>query len=342
MLFRAVLFFGSLLPSFLPAAEITAAHFEMAQRYSQTHGGIALRVEQSGRVLFESYAPGSSADTAHRIFSGTKNFVAITALIAEQDGLLDLNEPASKTLTEWQHDRRRSITLDQLLSQTSGLAPGADIIDDAHDQMAAALRVHLLASPGTQFHYGPVGYQAFGEVLKRKLRRQGRSVEGYMRDKLLDPLGIDPPYWKHDDAGNPLMHAGMGLGAEDWAHFGNFVIHEYQGYKKQPVRHELFMRLFTGHQANPAYGLGFWLNRPPPSPRLQKMIDLQPAMDGDQLYPGGPRDLVAALGTGHQRLYIIPSMDLVIVRFSEGNRFSDGDFLSRLLTGRPRPDAHTH
>jgi CubicO group peptidase (beta-lactamase class C family) len=325
-----------------PAAPITAANFELAARYSRTHGGLGLRVQQGGRVVFEDYVPGFSADTPHRIYSGTKNFVAVTALIAEQEGLLDLDELASKTLVEWQHDRRRSITLDQLLSQTSGLSPGADIIGSARDQMEAAVHVHLIDPPGTRFHYGPVGYQAFGEILKRKLRASGRTVEGFMRDRLFDPLDIDIPYWKHDDAGNPLMHAGLALSAEDWAKFGEFVKHEAIYKQKLLVRHQIFARLFTGHHANPAYGISFWLNRPPPSPRLQRMTDLQPAMDGDQLYSGGPSDIYAAFGTSQQRLYVIPSHDLVIVRFGAGSPYSDGDFLSRLLTGHSHPDAHTH
>ena len=100
--------------------------------------------------------------------------------------------------------------------------------------------------------------------------------------------------------------------------------------------------LLTGHKANPAYGMGFWINRPPPDPRLQSIKLLQLAIDGDQLYPGGPKDLIACIGTGKQRLYMIPSLDLVIVRFGCEVPFSDGDFLSRLLTGKPHPDAHTH
>jgi CubicO group peptidase (beta-lactamase class C family) len=324
------------------AAPITAANFALADRYSRAHGGVALRVQQGGRVVFENYADGYSASTPHKIYSGTKNFVAVTALIAQQEGLLDLNEPASKTLTEWRGDRRRTITLDQLLSQTSGLSPGTDIINSAEDQMQAAVSVHLIATPGTQFHYGPVGYQAFGEILKRKLRARDESVQDYMEDKVFDPLDIDIASWKHDDAGNPLMHAGLALSSEEWAKFGEFVKDEILVSKKLLVQPKSFRRLFIGHYANPAYGISFWLNRPPPSPRLQKMTELQPAMDGDQMYSGGPRDLYAAYGTSHQRLYIIPSLDLVIVRFSEGSRFSDGDFLSRLLTGRAHPDIHTH
>ena len=46
-----------------------------------------------------------------------------------------------------------------------------------------------------------------------------------------------------------------------------------------------------------------------------------------------PRDLVACIGSGYQRLYVIPSLDLIVVRHGGGSRFSDGRFL-RLLLGR--------
>jgi CubicO group peptidase (beta-lactamase class C family) len=327
----------------LPADdEITAAHFAAAAHYSGSHGGLALRVEQGGTMIYESYAPGFSASTPHKIYSGTKSFVAVGALIAMQEGLLDLDEKASDTLTEWRGDRRRGITLNQLLSHTSGLDPDGDLIYPARDQLAAAVGVHLIDPPGSRFHYGAVGYQAFGEILRRKLRAKDRSVEGWLREKVFDPLDIDIDDWKHDDAGNPLIHSGISLSAEEWAKFGEFIIRVRKGEPNQLITNQSLALLLTGHKANPAYGMGFWLNRPPPVPRLQPISILQLAIDGDQLYPGGPTDLVAAIGSEKQRLYIIPSLDLVVVRFGCETAFSDGDFLSRLLTGRPRPDAHTH
>ncbi len=322
--------------------EITAARFASAAQYSRSHGGLALRVEQGGTVIDESYAPGFSASTFHKIYSGTKSFVAVAALIAMQEGLLTLDEKACDTLTEWRGDRRRAITLDQLLSHTSGLDPDGDLIYRARDQLAAAVGVHLVEPPGARFHYGAVGYQAFGEILRRKLRPRDRSVESWLRDELFDPLDIDIADWKHDDAGNPLLHSGLSLSAEEWAKFGEFINRVRAGKPKQVVTGQALALLLTGHRANPAYGMGFWLNRPPPVPRLQPISVLQLAIDGDQLYPGGPRDLVAALGSEKQRLYMIPSLDLVVVRFGRETAFSDGDFLSRLLTGRPQPDAHSH
>lgn len=311
-----------------------------AATYSRVHGGEVLYIEQAGRLVFEDYISGFSASTPHKIYSGTKNFVALTALVAMREGLLILDEKASKTLTEWQHDRRRSITINQLLSQTSGLDPDGDPIYDSRDQLEAAVRTRLIDPPGTRFHYGAAGYQAFGEILKRKLKPLDQTVEGYMKDKVFDPLDIDIADWKHDDAGNPLMHAGLSLTAEQWAKLGNFMCGV--GHNDPVVDPSYLPLLLKGHAANPAYGISFWLNRPQSVPRKQKISDLEPAIDGDQLYPGGPRDLIAALGTGKQRLYIIPSQQLVIVRFSYESRYSDGDFLSRLLTGKPHPDAHTH
>lgn len=327
---------------FLVGDEITPAHFALADHYSRSHGGLALRVEQSGTVLYESYVPGFSASTPHKIYSGTKSFVAVAALIAMQEGLLNLDEKASDTLIEWRGDRRRAITLNQLLSHTSGLDPDGDLIYPARDQLAAAVGVHLIDPPGSRFHYGAVGYQAFGEILRRKLRPKNSSVEDWLRDKVFDPLDIDIADWKHDDAGNPLLHSGLSLSAEEWAKFGEFINRVKTEKQKQLVTSQSLAMLLVGHRANPAYGMGFWLNRPPPVPRLQRISILQLAIDGDQLYPGGPRDLVAAIGSEKQRLYMIPSLDLIVVRFGYETAFSDGDFLSRLLTGQPHPDAHTH
>jgi CubicO group peptidase (beta-lactamase class C family) len=324
------------------ADPITADHFANAAQYSLNHGGLALRVEQDGHVVFESYVRGFSSSTPHRIFSGTKSFVAIGALIAVQEGLLRFDEKACDTLTEWRGDRRRAITINELLSHTSGLDPDGSYIYPYRDQLAAALRVPLIAAPGTQFHYGAVNYQAFGEILRRKLQPQDRSLEGWLKDKVFDPLDIDIAKWKCDDAGNPMVHTGIWLDTEEWAKFGEFINRVRNGEQNQLVTNQGLSLLLTGHTANPAYGLGFWLNRPPPVPRLQKITDLQLAIDGDQLYPGGPRDLVAAIGSEKQRLYMIPSLDLVIVRFGQETAFSDGDFLSRLLTGKAHPDAHTH
>lgn len=342
------IFFSVLLGIFLTQAvhaagpaPLSPANCAKAASYSRAHGGEALRIEQYGKVVYEDYIPGWTAQTPHKIYSGTKSFVAVTAMVLAEKGLFRLDEPASDILTEWKKDARRSITIDELLSQTSGLDPDGDRIYNARDQREAALNVPLISPPGKQFHYGAAGYQAFGEILQRKIGGFGDPVEKSVRRAVLDPFDIKVDGWVKDDAGHVLVHAGMILTAEQFAKFGEALLRP--PHPKDKSRPGLaYPQLFVGHASNPAYGLGFWLNAPQHSPRRQKIDDLQPAIDGDQLYPGGPRDLFAAIGTDKQRLYVIPSQELVIVRFGYRSRFSDGDFLSRLLTGHPHPDKHTH
>jgi CubicO group peptidase (beta-lactamase class C family) len=206
------------------SADVTEAHFANAEHYSATHGGLAVRVEQGGHLLFESYAPGFSASTSHKIYSGTKSFFAVAASVAQQEGLLTLDEKACNTLPEWRNDRRRAITIEELLSHTSGLDPDLAHLYPYRDQLDAALRVPLIDTPGARFHYGGVNYQAFGEILKRKLHARGESLQDFMEDKILDPLDIDVDKWVKDGAGNPLIHSGLLLSAEQWAKFGNFII----------------------------------------------------------------------------------------------------------------------
>lgn len=311
----------------------------LADRYSQDHRGLALVIVQGGQTLCDDHSR-LPADAAWRIYSGTKNFVAIGMLIAAQNGLLSLDEPASQTLSEWRHDARRAITIRQLLNQTSGLDPAAEMIIESRDQMKASVYARLRASPGSQFHYGPSNYQALGEILRRKLASSGESVSDYLHRVIFDPLDIDVAAWAHDDAGNPLLHAGVQLTTDDWVKFGRFLLRGGSVGGRQLVQPAYFGQLFHGTSANPAYGLSFWLNRPEHG--QQPMRDLQPAMDGEQLDAGGPHDIYAAEGSDKQRLYVIPSRDLVIVRFAAGGRFSDQDFLSRLFTGRPHPEAHSH
>lgn len=320
-----------------PASDLNPDWCAKAISYSRAHGGNAVRIEQYGQVVAEDYAPGFSADTPEKIYSGTKSFFAVEAMILEQKGVLRLDEKASDTLTEWKGDARKSITIDQLLSQTSGLSPKGERIYAARDQLAAAVRQPLVDPPGTRFHYGAAGYQAFGEILRRKFAARGKSVETVMTETLLEPYDLEVAFWKRDDAGNVLIHAGMQMTAEEWAKFGNLLTSAAPGPDALG-----FAEMFRGHTANPAYGLGFWLNAPQPRRLRQPMKDLLVASDGDQLYPGGPADLITAMGTGKQRLYVIPSRHLVVVRFAHSAPFSDGDFLSRLLTGKPKPDAHTH
>lgn len=325
----ALLLFNTLLTAGLSAAWSPAPeNFRAAADYSRTRHGFAVLVEQNGHVFFEDYENGSSPKEAHKIYSGTKAFWCVAAMRAASEGLLNFDELAADTLPEWRGDPRKSrITIRQLLNFTAGIDPGFHLhADDMRDRNAVALALPVVAEPGSRFIYGPGQIQIFGEILRRKLaaRRGGETPFRYLQKRVLGPLGLGGVIYKKDALGNPLLATGFQLSARQWARFGETLLRD--GH-------------FSGTTPNPAFGMGIWNNSQAPGGRE---IDIENELDKKWwqqnwanacICRDAPRDLFVSLGSGYQRLFLIPSLDMVIVRQGLDAKFSDGDFL-RLILGR--------
>jgi CubicO group peptidase (beta-lactamase class C family) len=293
-----------------PAAEpFTANSLRSAADYLKDRNGHAMLVYYRDKMVFEEYFNGWSADKPHRLASGTKSFSGAMLAAAVEDGLLTIDEKVADTIVEWKDDQRKSqIKIRQLLSLTSGIYGGS-----TRERSPSYARAVIVAGakfwPGQRFQYGPIPYQIFGELMRRKLAEKNESVEAYLKRRILDPIGLKPSRWVKDEDGNIHLPNGAIMTAREWAKFGLLVQHQGNWQSRQIVPAKLLQECFAGTDANPRYGLTFWLKG------------------------GGaaPDDLVMARGLGTQRLYIIPSLDLVVVQFAETDRFDDENFLQRLL-----------
>lgn len=316
-----------------------------AADYNARLGGVSLLVMRNGKTVFEDYPNGGAPEKGWELASGTKSFWGVVAAVAVKDGILSLDEKAADTLTEWRQDRVKStIKLRQILSLTSGLKPAPIGRPPAY---ADAIASPSIAASGARFDYGPLNYQIFGEILRRKLQRydNGRFATplDYLKARILDPLGVRPTAWKTGADGYPHLPSGAALTARDWARFGEFVRQGAHLNGRAVVDTEAFADNFEGSKVNAAYGLTWWLNKQPSAEALEASRTMQTATDlyshprRDEL----PDDLFMAAGAGNQRLYIIPSRDLVVVRqypkvFELGWRsklraYSDVEFLLALL-----------
>jgi CubicO group peptidase (beta-lactamase class C family) len=329
------LFFATSASAF---AEIQADDCERAAKYSETKRGVSMLVLQNGRTIFERYANGGSARGRWPIFSGTKSFWGIAALAGVHDGLFNLDDPVSDTITEWKSDPRESqITIRQLLNQTDGIE-GASRLQrpSIRDRNAAAIQLPILAEPGSAFIYGPSHLQIFSELLRRKLN--GRPVTRYIEGRVLNRLGLARLKYKKDAQGNPLPATGFELTAREWARLGEVVLGRGKYHGRQIIPANLLNETFVGSQANPSYGLTFWLNQGAPSGSeadMERMLDLPWESAGWTdvcICKDAPADMVVALGSGYQRLFVIPSLKTIIVRQGSNARFSDAHFL-RLVLG---------
>lgn len=315
-----------------PAAADTLPGCAAALAYSDANKGVAVLVLHNGKIVC------TSKDTTkpQELWSGTKSLVGLMAAAAVQDKLLALDEKASDTLTEWQGDPQKStIALRQLLGMTSGQPSAIGRPQGYVD----SLKVPLTAAPGTRFQYGPTPLQIFGEVMRRKLAKAGQEPDPqtYLERRLLTPLGVKVGEWRKGADGNPLMPQGLVLAASEWAKIGEFVRTGGKLEGKPLVDPAAFAQLFEGSSVNPAYGLTWWLPRSTPAtdPVTRGTDITDPAA-------GLPVDMVVAAGAGEQRLYVIPSRGLTIVRQArldvgailtgEKSQWSDVQFLQFLVT----------
>ncbi|PYI91139.1 MAG: serine hydrolase [Verrucomicrobia bacterium] len=282
------------------AQQLDPGAIRAAANYSANHRGASLLVIEKGKTLLEEYPGGGSRDTPRKIYSGTKAFWNLAALAAAEDGL----EPGFLL-----HGR------------------------DPGDRDAIAIKLPLVADPGAAFVYGPSALQVFHRLLKAKLR--GEAPKHYLERRVLRRLGLGPQRYLQDRAGNPLLAAGWQLTARQWAKLGKLVL----AHGAPVVSSRSLAECWRGSAANPAFSLGWWNNRAAPMGRdadFERVLNSKGEnWDGICLCRDAPSDLVACIGSGHQRLYVIPSLQLIVVRHSSGGSFSDATFL-RLLLGWKR------
>jgi len=331
--------FAALATSTSAFAEIRVDDCARAAKYSESKRGVSMLVMQNGRTIFEHYANGGSARERWPIFSGTKSFWGIAALAAARDGLFKLDELVSDTITEWKGDPRKSqITIRELLNQTDGIE-GASRLQrpSIRDRNAMAIRLSVVAEPGSAFIYGPSHLQIFSELLRRKLK--GRDVIGYFEARVSNRLGLGRLNYKKDARGNPLPATGFELTAREWARLGELILGKGSYHGRSILPAALLREAFAGSTANSSYGLTFWLNQQAPGGReadMERMLDLRwqnAQWRNVCVCKDAPADMVVALGSGYQRLFAIPSLDAIVVRQGSNASFSDARFL-RLVLGR--------
>lgn len=306
---------------------------DAAARYSDRFRGEVVLVVHEGQIVCEHYRDSGPED-AWEIASGVKSFAGAMAAAAVQDGLMTLDEPVADTITEWAEDDRLSqITIRQLLSLVSGL----NVRLDRHHSYAGSIEASVDAEPGQRFAYGPRPFAIFGEIMQRKLIAAGYDLtpSEYFRARVLIPIEADVRSWSAFE-GDSLLSEGVEITPIGWARFGYLVLHggEMSGLRLldegavASMFEQRYMRI---------YGMGWWLHHRGVAPARRVRSD-----DGDIHAASGSFPTVyAAMGSGDQRLYLMPEYDLVIVRMTRGVRhhrslqrdigFSGQEFLRELL-----------
>lgn len=317
-----------------PATGEELERYEAGAAYSEATGGRALLILKGDQVVFETGQNGHALSEPHHLFSGTKSFTCAAFAVLRQQGVLEPDERVRSTLTELPEEAA-DLTVDQVLHLTSGTRQdfwrltrdGVRTDQRVEDKGAHALGLGWDERPGEVFRYGGADYWLFGELVQRKT---GEDALSLLERELFEPIGMDTAGWIHDPVGNPALPYGAFTTVSEWAKYGALVRDDGVFMGERILPEGALAGCLEGSEANPAYGRTFWLNRDAGDADLRSFGTLEDA--GPIIWNGGPADLVAAAGHHDQRLYIVPSQDLVIARLSDGDRrFSDAELLATLL-----------
>ena len=301
----------------------------IAARLQETKANVhAVIVVRHGKLVFEQYFPGYDepwgmgegrhdfdATTKHDMRSVSKSVVSLLVGIAiDRELIKSADEPVVKFFPDYSALKTAgwdNITLRHLLTMSSGIQWDENRAwkdpqnDEPHlgneaDPFRYVLSKPIAAPPDTVWNYNGGGTDLLGNIIERV---SGKSLEAFAREALFTPLGISD--WEWMKYGNEHIAAAVGLRLRprDAAKIGQLVLNKGAWGGKQIVSPEwieqsvrprfqaigYFSGLFF-------YGQQWWMGRSIAQEKEVKWI--------------------AAMGSGGQRIFIVPDRDLVVMTTS--------------------------
>jgi CubicO group peptidase (beta-lactamase class C family) len=161
------------------------------------------------------------------------------------------------------------------------------------------------AEPGTLWFYNTPAYHVLKAVLERA---SGQDLNAYTRLKVWDPIGDRDSAWRARAAG-PLT--GWAASVRDMARFGLLLLREGRWESAEIVRDKKYLAdaLTPSQTLNRSYGYLWWLNG-----QESFVLPGRQRTGSGPLIPTAPADVIAALGAADKKIYVCPSLDLVVVR----------------------------
>jgi CubicO group peptidase (beta-lactamase class C family) len=322
------------------AAGYHASALSEAIAYVRGRRSSALIILHRGRILVEHHWPidsdeggasqryrqmllgrTSAGHAIEDVASVQKSVVSFLVGQALDTGALDLDAPVGRYLDQgWSNatpTQEARVTVRHLMSMSSGLTEG----------------LTFKAGPGTEWKYNTTAYSRMIPLLERVF---GQSIQEITEERLSRPIGMGDSRWvprPWAEQRRATSKIGFASSARDLARFGLLILSDATWNGAPPSlsaeTHKLL--LSPSQEMNRSYGLLWWLNG---------QRGVKPAAGGEKRrgppIRSAPDDMVAAFGGLGRKLYIVPSLELVVVRLGDGaGRAFDGNFWRRLMKAVP-------
>lgn len=288
----------------------------------------AIVVAYKGKLVAEQYWKEETIDAETRLPGWSMNKSIVNAMVGVlvKDGKLALQ--ASAPVMEWLKDNRKNITINDLLQMSSGLKWNEDYGDISDvttmlyrepDCYRFAIGFPAENQPGMQWKYSSGTANILSGIV-RKVFSNDQQYISFPYNRIFRKIGMNSMIMEADASGN-LVGSSFGYAtARDWARFGQLFLQNgvWKGDSILPRGWVDYSRT-PAKASNGSYGASFWLNR-------------------SKSLPDAPEDLYACEGHRGQRVFILPSRNLVIVRlgFAE-DKFNHNEFLKAILAAFKLP-----
>ncbi len=316
---------------------------ESERKGIRTDGVVIIK---NGYLVYEKYAARFTKDTPHITWSDSKSYVNALYGIAVKEKRLKISHPAYRYWPSLKRGDHKKITIDMLLRMSSGLysnetyeasplksTVNAMLFTSGHRDMAAyAARQDLEYRPGTRWEYASPTPNLLMAMLKKTMT--AKEYDSYPWKKLFNVLGMKNVTWERDAAGTYVGSSYVFSRPRDMARFGYLFLNDgiWEGKRILPAGWVTYSTtiapayyttrdLADDEKEDATYGALWWLNRDVPE------------VNKKRLYPDVPEDCFMAMGHWGQFIFVIPSLDMVVV-YTGDNRdksFKENTFLKLII-----------
>jgi CubicO group peptidase (beta-lactamase class C family) len=287
---------------------MNTAAIEDALTYAAERNSTGLVILRGGRIVTERYWKDWTLETTQPIFSSSKSLTATLIGMAIEEGKLKgVNQSMADFIPSWKSTPKATITLRHVMTMTSGVKVGAAGVSADVDAFEEAAAFALEHKPGEHWAYNTPVYRMLLRALELA---SGESINQYTRRKLAAPIGMTHSSWDCSPAPNGKTNCTWYRSClRDMARFGLLILRNGSWENRQLVSARYVKEsTSTSQKLNESYGYLWWLNGKA-SFKLPAGREAQ-----GMLWPDCPPDAFGALGAQDKKIYIVPSLDLVVAR----------------------------
>ncbi len=273
--------------------------------YLETKNTKAFIILKNGKIVTEKYFRTFTKDSLWYWASAGKTMTAFLIGIAQQDGLLNINNRSSQYLgNSWTSAplaKESLITIKHQLTMTTGLDDGVP-----DDDCTLPTCLQYKADAGSRWAYHTGAYTLLDKVIETA---SGINFNNYFQQKVRDKIGMNGIWIKTPNSTNVLYS-----NARSMARFGLLMLNKGKWDQTTVLSDTNYFnnQVNTSQSINLSYGYLTWLNG-----KASCMVPTLQTVFPAAIIPTAPSDMYAALGKNDQKIYVIPSQKLVVIRMGE-------------------------